>query len=185
MSIATPPLVSGDEFLLSHGDESGIELVNGIIVRSPMPGLEHGEVCGNAYHYIREVVKRGNLGRVMTNDPFVRTRTNPDGCRGADVLYISYDTLPADLPTPKGAITPPLELVVEVRSPSDTVPQMAAKAFEYLEAGVKVVLVLDPDTASAGVFRLNELPQRFHNGDTVTLPDVLPGFAVPVVRFFE
>jgi hypothetical protein len=30
------------------------------------------------------------------------------------------------------------------------------------------------------------LPRRFHNGDTLTLPeDVLPGFAVPVAKFFE
>lgn len=72
-----------------------------------------------------------------------------------------------------------------MRSPSDTVSHMSAKAFEHLEAGVRVVLILDPETESAGVFRLNELPVRFHNGDTVVIPDVLPGFAAPVARFFE
>jgi Uma2 family endonuclease len=187
MSTATaaPPLVTADEFLRLHGEESGVELVSGVIVRIPMPGSEHGEVCGNAYHFIREVAKRDKLGRVMSNDTFVRTRMNPDGFRGADVVFVSYATLPADQPTPKGPLTPPLELVVEVRSPSDSVRAVSDKAYEYLEAGVKVVLVLDPETESAGVFRLNELPQRFHNGDTVTIPDVLPGFAVPVKQFFE
>jgi Uma2 family endonuclease len=177
--------VSGDEFLRLHGDESGIELVNGVIVTLPMGGARHGEVAGNAGYEIRRHVKQNRLGRVMSNDPFVRTRTNPDGCRGADVLFVSYETLPADLPTPKGAITPPLELVVEGRSTSDTLTQLVGKATEYLDAGVKAVLVLDPETESTGVFRLNELPVRFHNGDTVTLPDVLPGFAVPVAKFFE
>lgn len=186
MSTATlppPALISADEFLRSHGDESGIELVNGVITRLPMPGFDHGVICGNAYHYIREVVKAGNLGRVMTNDSFVRTTAT--GCRGADVAYVSYATLPASVPNPKGALTPPLELVVEVRSPSDPYKALVNKAYEYLDAGVRVVMVIDPETESVGVFRANELPIRFHNGDVVVLPDILPTFAVPVSKFFE
>jgi hypothetical protein len=47
-------------------------------------------------------------------------------------------------------------------------------------------VVLDPRIEAATVYCGNdELPQRFHNGDELTLPDVLPGFAVPVRRFFE
>jgi hypothetical protein len=45
--------------------------------------------------------------------------------------------------------------------------------------------VLDPELESAAVFRADEYPMRFHHGDEVTIPDVLPGFAVPVKRFFE
>jgi len=48
-----------------------------------------------------------------------------------------------------------------------------------------VVLVLDPPSASALVFRENEPPQRFSIGDELTISDILPGFAVPVKRFFE
>ena len=184
MGMATLVPLAADDFLRLHGDEYGIELIDGEIRRFPMPGLEHGEICGNIYYHLREVVKRNRLGRVMTNDPFVRTRTNPDGCRGADVLYVSYDTYAADLPTPKGAISPPLELVVEVRSPRDSDIDLANKTNEYLAAGVRVVMVVDPETRSAGVFRSGELPQRFANGDVVTLPDILPGFAVPIAEFF-
>jgi Uma2 family endonuclease len=183
--MSTATRMTADEFLKQHGDESGVELVDGQVVRLPMPGLQHGEVCLNVGAILREFVKANRLGRVMSNDPFIRTRTNPDGCRGADVLYISYATLPADVPTPKGAYTPPLELVVEVRSPTNTIPELTAKANEYLDAGVQVVLILDPETASVGVFRAEELPFRLHNGDELTLPDVLPGFAAPVKRFFE
>ena len=62
---------------------------------------------------------------------------------------------------------------------------MSRKAHTYLDAGVRLVLVLDPEHDSAGIYRPDELPQRMHNGDVLTLPDVLPGFAVPVARFFE
>ena len=100
------------------------------------------------------------------------------------MAFVSYSTRAADNPPPAGALIPPLELVVEVRSPSDSINDMTAKATEYLDAGVKVVVILDPQTDSAGVFRPDELPQRFHNGDELKLDDILPGFAVPVARFF-
>lgn len=180
-----PPLMTADEFLRRHGDDAGIELIAGHPVRLPMPGFQHGEVCFNVALILGGFVKANRLGRIATNDTFVRTRTDPDGVRGADVLFISYATLPAEMPTPKGAITPPLELVVEVRSPTDSLNEMMAKALEYTDAGVTVVLLLDPDERFVAVFRANQLPKRLELTDTLTLPDVLPGFAVPVQSFFE
>jgi Uma2 family endonuclease len=177
--------ISAEEFLKFHGDDSGFELVRGRIVPVDEFGGEHGEVCGTAIHYIGSFVKSQKLGRMACNDTFIYTTWNPDSIRGADLCFISYATLPASHPTPKGAVTPPLELVVEVRSPSNSIRVLTNKATEYLSAGVKVVMVLDPNTESAAVFRADELPQRFHNGDELTLPDILPGFAVPVAKFFE
>ena len=38
---------------------------------------------------------------------------------------------------------------------------------------------------SAAVFRPVTRPEIFQKDQTLTIPDVLPGFEVPVVRFFE
>ena len=97
-----------------------------------------------------------------------------------EVIY----RLAKDADVPEGPLEFPPELVVEVRSPSDGVRAMTDKAYEYLEAGVRVAVVFDPPTESVGVFRAGELPQRYSNGDDLKLSDVLPGFAVPVRRFF-
>ena len=180
---AAPPLMTAEEFIRLHGNESGVELVNGRVVRLPMPGEEHGEVGGNAHVLIHTAVKQAGLGRVFINDTFIRLR--PDLIRGADVSFVSYARLPKDRPRGKGPLEVPPDLVVEVRSPSDRISQVTAKAIEYLDAGVAVVLVLDPDTESAAVFRPDELPQRFSNGDEVSLRDVIPGLAVPARAFFE
>jgi Uma2 family endonuclease len=183
MSMATQTAMTTDEFVRLHGDESGVELLDGQIRRLPMPGCDHGQVCFKVALVLGNFVMANNLGRMMTNDSFVRiTERN---CFGADVMFVSYATLPADQPIPAGPITPPVDLVVEVRSPSDTIGDMSRKAHTYLDAGVRVVLVLDPEHDTAGVYLPDELPQRFHNGDELRLPDVLPGFAVPVGRFFE
>ena len=179
------PFVTAEEFVKLHGHESGVELVKGRVVRCPMPGVKHGEVCLNAGSIIRDFVKRHGLGRVVSNDTSVRTGTSPDTYRGGDICFISYAVLPKDREPPEGPFEQPPELVVEVRSPTDRLNQLTAKATEYLEAGVKAVVILDPKTESAAVFRMDELPQRFSNGDELSFPDILPGFAVAVRTFFE
>ena len=181
-----PPLVTAEEFVRLHGDESRIELVEGRIVRSPMPGAIHGQVCGTAYSIIRDFIKPRDLGRVMTNDTFIRTNKDPDSYRGADVCFISYELLPKEQKLPKGPLEIPPELVVEVRSPSDRQSDIQIKMWEYLRAGVRVVVMLDPAIEAATIYRESEdIPQRFSNGDELALPDVLPGFSIAVRQFFE
>ena len=172
--------VTEEEFLQHYVHEDGIELIDGELVSTSMPGPEHGQVCGNAYFYLREWVKPRSMGRVVTNDSFIRTRIDPVRYRGADVCYVSYSTLPIEIPTPKTAFIPPLELVVEVRSPNDSLSELTAKAWEYIEAGVQVVVVFDPHSTSAAIFRSGEFPQRLKSTDELILPDILPGFSVMV-----
>jgi Uma2 family endonuclease len=180
-----PPIMTADEFLKLHGDESGVELVKGRVVRYPMPGAEHGEVCGKANYYLTRYGIEQQTGRVMSNDTFIRVASNPDSFRGADVCFISYQRLPKDQPLPKGPLESAPDLVVEVRSPTDRWGDIQIKVGEYLNAGVSVVIVLDPRTESASVHRQDELHQLLHNGDVLTLPDILPGFSVPVARLFS
>src|SRR5262249_51181278 len=158
--------------------------VNGIIVRLPMPGAKHGAIASEVNYRLTDHVKRHNLGRVFGNDTFVRVRSNPDTYFGPDVCFVSFEKIPKEAEVPEGPLEMPPELVIEVRSPSDRVRAMTDKAYEYIEAGVRVAVVFDPPTESVGVFRAGELPQRFSNGDELTLPDVLPGFEVPVRQFF-
>ncbi len=184
MSVVAEPLVTAEEFIRRHGHESGVELINGRIVKLPMPGAQHGEVTNEVAFRLTEHVKRNGLGRVFGNDTFVRVRSNPDTYRGPDVCFVSFTTLSRESSIPQGPLEFPPELVVEVRSPSDSMRSTSDKAFEYLEAGVKAALVFDPATASVGVYRAGEITLRYSNGDELTVPDVLPGFAVPVKQFF-
>jgi Uma2 family endonuclease len=172
------------EFLRDYGQATGVELVHGKLVRLPMPGARHGKVGMKAGFLITRHVEDHGLGHVFGLDTYIRTRHDPDGYRGADVSFVPYDRLPRNA-VPEGPLEIPPDLVVEVKSPTDRWKAIRKKTEEYLEAGVKVVMVLDPELESAGVFREEEFPIRFHNGDLVTLPDVLPGFSVPVKAFFE
>ena len=177
--------MTANAFLRKYGDEKGVELVKGLVVRKPMPGTRHGEVLVEAIAILRDFVKPNKLGRVIGGDAFVRTTAKPDSYRGPDVYFLSYKKWPKSRETPASAMEIAPELVIEVKSPSDRWGNIQMKVGEYLNAGVRVVIVLDPETESASVHRQDELHQLIHNGDELALPDVLPGFAVPVKRFFE
>jgi Uma2 family endonuclease len=78
-----------------------------------------------------------------------------------------------------------LKLATEVREPAERWIDVLERAIGHLAAGVAVVIILDPATESASVFRSDTRQQTFEKDQTLTVEDVLPGFAVPVARFFE
>ena len=148
-----------------------------------MPFPRHGRICLVAGRLFDEHAEKNDLGRVMSNDSFVKTRSNPDTVRGADLCFYSYERLPKGI-VPEGLLPVVPDMVTEVRSPSENWTKVFAKVVEYLEAGVRVVIVLDPTTETASVYRAEELQRVFDNGDELVIPEVLPGFAVPVKRLF-
>jgi len=52
---------------------------------------------------------------------------------------------------------------------------VVAKMLGYIAAGVNIVVILDPKTKSASVFRGDDRQDIFETADALTLPDVLPG----------
>ena len=183
MIVTAQPTLTVDEFYRQHGGELGVDLVRGQLVRYPMPGARHGLVCVNAVMIFGQFIREKKLGRAMSNDTLIRT--GPDTLRGADVCFVSYSRLPVGAPLPEGILEFPPDLVVEVRSPSDLWINALTKARDYLTAGVPVVVILDLMTDSASMFRPSDRWNNIEKHETLTLPDVLPGFAVPVTQFFE
>lgn len=181
MVILAPPKMTAEEFFKLHGSESNVDLIGGEVVRYPLSGFHHGVVCSNAGSVIHGFVKANKLGRTMSN---THIRLSAETVLGADVCFVSYAKLPPGT-SPDGMLEVVPDLVVEVRSPSDLWTEALSKMLDYLRRGVPVVVILDPPTESASVFRTGTRQDTFEKHQTLTLPDVLPGFEVPVSRFFE
>lgn len=187
MTTATtaPPaeaLLTAEQYADLPDDGRRTELILGKVVEMPQPGFRHGVLCNRIGRIVGNYVEGRKLGRVLNNDSGVVTRRGPDTVRGPDVAFFSFDRVPAaEEPEGYPAVAP--ELVFEVRSPSNTWAAVTAKVAEYLAAGVKAVCVLDPDTASVGVYTEGELPRRLTSDEELTLPEVFPDFRVPVREF--
>jgi Uma2 family endonuclease len=181
----SPKLLTIEEHLRLPDDGRKTELVRGRVVEMNPPYPFHGFVCGQVYDALRDFVKPKNLGRVLPNDSGVVTERDPGTVRGADVCYYSYTRLPQG-PMPEDAyldVSP--DLVVEVMSPSDRWSLVFEKVTDYLVAGVTVVCVVNPRTRSAVLYRDDQDPEPFSTDAELTIPDVLPGFRVPLRQSFE
>jgi Uma2 family endonuclease len=107
-----------------------------------------------------------------------------------DVAYLSREAL--DELGPAASEKPPRapEIAVEILSAGDAEGDLAWKIGAYLDAGTRVVFVVDPPRrivvaharASAGSRLAGAV--RFGPGDTVAHP-ALPGFAYPIDTMFE
>jgi Uma2 family endonuclease len=178
-----PPLLTAEEFVRRYENQHK-ELIGGVVREVSMTSTRHGKMCFLIARAIGNHVMDNDLGHIMTNDSFIPTRRGPDSVRGPDVCYYSYDRLPKG-PVPGGLLPMAPNLVVEVRSPSETWTDIFSKVAEYLTAGVQIILVLDDETSTVSVYRTNVLQQTLHIGDQLTLPDVLPGFTIPVEKLLS
>ena len=180
---AAPALLTAEQFGERPDPGYPEELVRGRIVTMPPPKPRHGQICSTG-RPSRRLYRRPRPRPRLCNDSCVVTERGPDTVRGADVAFYSYARVPRG-PLPEGYLDVPPDLVVEVLSPSDRWPKVLIKVAEYLEAGVAVVVVLDGEASSARVFHADGTTTTLGPDDEFAAPGLLPGFSVPVRRFFE
>lgn len=181
-AIAPASTLTAAEFM-ARPENVRAELVRGVVTEAPMPGFEHGKVCLTIGALIYLHAEAHDLGHVTSNDTSVQTERNPDTVRGGDVCFWSYERLPKGS-VPRGLAPAAPDLVVEVRSPSDLWTDLFAKVEEYLAAGVRVVVVIDPESRTASVCRPGQSQEMLRQEDALTIPDVLPGFSMPLGKLF-
>jgi Uma2 family endonuclease len=177
------PLLTAEEFAERY-DGQRVELVKGIVEELPMPKSRlHGKACIRFGAALLAWADERDCGHVMSNDTWIRTTRAPDSVRGPDLFYIGYEKIAKDDRSDELTQQAP-DLVAEVKSPSDSWTQINAKTREYLQSKIPVVVILDPVTKSAMVYRDNEPPVTFAAKDDLVVSEVLPGFAVNVGSLF-
>ncbi len=77
------------------------------------------------------------------------------------------------------------DLAVEVLSLSDRMADALAKIAMYLDAGVRLVWLVDPASQTVTIFRPDAVPMKLGAGETLDGGDVLPDFTVPVAEIFS
>lgn len=180
----TLTFMTADEYLRLPDEGQPTELVRGEVLTMNPPASRHGQICTKVARILGNYAEDHDIGHVLSNDSGVVTQRNPDTVRGADVAFYSYRRVPKG-PLPAGYLPVPPDLVVEVLSPSETRSAVLAKVGEYLEADVKAVCVLDDESRRADVYYPDRPAQVLQAEETLSLPDILGDFQVPVGKFFE
>ena len=77
------------------------------------------------------------------------------------------------------------DLVIEVVSPNDVASEIDVKVAEYLNAGVRLIWVVYPETRAVNIFRPGGQDSRLTEGETLSGEDIVPGFELPVAEIFD
>jgi Uma2 family endonuclease len=168
------------QFILSEAQlDYQLELVDGkIIVMGPSDivsseiGLEFGRLLLNW-------VKPRKLGRVFeSSGGFILPNSN---LTAPDVSFVTADRLKQSKRY-FAELVP--DLVVEIKSQSDRVKPLREKLLSFLELGAKVGILIDPDKCTFTIYRPATEPVILKDGDMISIPELLPGWEVPVAQLW-
>ena len=176
---ATPTLTVEDlERLHAAFPDLRMELVNGEIrVMSPS-GIESEEVAGEIFGEMRSWVKPRRLGRVLGSSAGFRLPNKSKDVRSPDVSFVLADRMP-ESPSSYAELAP--DLMVEVRSPTDSLTDLREKIQDFLAVGTQVGILVNPKNRTVEVYRPGQdAPQVLKDGDVLTVPELLPGWSVAI-----
>ena len=177
-------LVTCEEFERLADELGPCELIDGEVRTLSPGGFRHSSTAQRIAFLLGGFVSEHKLGRVLGCEVGIHISQNPPRSRGADVVFISYKRLPLGA-EPEGFLTVAPELVVEVFGLRDSWERLNEKVADYHRIGVDMVWVADPFTRTVRKFPRGGKPEIVHEGGTIDGGAILPGFSVPVVRFFE
>lgn len=193
MSIAVAPeLMTYEEFMALPDDGWDRELIRGVVkVRGESPNMtrrsrKHCRVSSKvtAALEVWMATQPEPHGEVLVGEAAFRLSSDSESGVGIDVAYVTADLI-ASTDDDAFEITGPPTLAVEVLSPSDQHRDIVEKIELYLDSGVPLVWVIDPDLRVVHVHRPNEEPVSFNMRQELTAEPHLSGFRIAVASLFN
>ena len=175
-------LITGDELLLMPRDGNRYELIRGGLVEKMPTGNPHRLAVTQITIALGNYANANDYGEAGAGEPGYRLERDPDTVRAADVVWIAPSRIPEGT---QGYPDLAPDLAVEVKSPGNSNPEMAAKAAMWLSYGSREVWVADPERTTITVFRPGATPVSLEEDETLDGGDLLPGFSTPVWLLFR
>jgi Uma2 family endonuclease len=179
-----PQPMSAWELERLPGDGFRYELLAGELRRMTPAGHRHGRVAARFTWRLAQHVETQGLGAVYAAETGFLLARNPDTVRAPDVSFVSRERLAAGV-SDEGFWPGAPDLAVEVVSPGDSFSEVAGKALDWLAAGARGVVVVDPQRRPAALYRSREEIRILGAEDVLELPDLLPGWSLRIGELFE
>jgi Uma2 family endonuclease len=160
------------------------ELDDGRMVEKPM-GTKSGWIGSQLMVLIGLFIREHPIGWVFNCEAMYKCYPgHPNRVRKPDLSFIVKGRLPGEQ-VPDPFILIPPDLAVEVMSPNDLASEIERKVREYIEAGVRLVWVIYPETRTLRIHRADGTIAQADERGTVSGEDVLPGFQFVVGDLFK
>ena len=145
-------------------------------------GHQHGDIVFQLTGLLWQYLRENPIGRAFGAETGFWIGSDPDTVRAPDVAFVAKDRV-AEVTARKGFARGAPDLVAEVISPDDTYAEVDRKVEQWLNAGTRLVWVVNPRTRKVVVHTAGAMATRA-GGDMLDGGDVLPGFACTVAELF-
>lgn len=160
------------------------ELLQGNLRMMSPAGGRHGRITLQVAHLLKTHSDAGKLGVVFAAETGFLIETDPDTVLAPDVAFVSRSRFESIENEIRYLPLAP-ELVVEVLSPSDRFSQVEAKAFAWIDAGTKLVLVVNPESETIHAYRSRKQIEVFECSESIDCSTVVPGWILSVAAAFQ
>jgi Uma2 family endonuclease len=156
-----------------------LELVDGKMIIMGGSDIVSSEIGAELVRLLANWVKPRKLGRVFeSSGGFILPNSD---LRVPDVSFVVASRLKQSKRY-FAELVP--DLVVEIKSQSDRIKPLREKLFSFIEHGAKVGILIDPDKCTVTIYRPTAEPVILRDGDMISIPELLPGWEVPVAELW-
>ncbi len=175
--------ITATELLRLSADGRRYELIRGALRQMAPAGPTHGRLAMRIAAHLFQHVEAHNLGTVYAAETGFQLTQDPDTVRAPDVAFVSRQRLGAVEET-EGYWPGAPDVAVEVISPSDRYTDVEDKVVEWLEAGSRMVIVVNPRQRVVTVYHSRTDIVRLTEEATLDGGDVIPGWHLPINHVF-
>ena len=176
-------LMTADELLNMPDDGYRYELVRGVLKKMAPVGHTCGFYEANISGELREFVKVNYLGRAYSPNTGFLLERNPDYVLAPDAAFVRQERVEVIGDT-DGFFPGAPDFAAEVISPSDRIANVYDKVEEWLNAGTRMAIVINPRNRTVSVHVPDADTITLSEGDTLDGGDVVPGWRLPIADIF-
>jgi Uma2 family endonuclease len=177
-------LFTADQLLHMPSDNFRYELRKGALIKMSPAGFEHGAIAAALTILLGQHIKANRLGIICAAETGFKLASDPDTVLAPDFAFVRRERVEQVGKTKKFWPGTP-DLAVEVMSPDDTVRKTHEKAGDWIEAGARMVWVVNPKRQTVTVFRPSADAVTLAETDTLDGHEVVPGFRCSVAEIFS
>jgi Uma2 family endonuclease len=152
-----------------------------LIVMAPAggeSGEKNGDLLGEVWYWNRQ----SNLGRVFDSSTGYDFTAIGGGKRSPDVSWIEKSRLVGVGIVGFIPVVP--DFVIELRSATDNLKPLQEKMQEYRRLGVRLGLLIDPQSKQIEVYRPGQEVVVLESPSSIACDEVMPGFVLSMSRIW-
>lgn len=158
--------------------------MDGEVLQKAMVGKRHSRVVARLIHLLMQYAER--TGASIDVDTELRHLRREDEWVFLPDVSVTRSARLADLDESSAAPVEVLpDFAIEVLSPDDRPGQVAQKIARYMQAGVPLLWVVDPDAQQVTAWTPAGSPETVGSDGILDASPVLDGFEVEASRLFE